>query len=98
MKLTTILAAALLPAGLMAAPVVDEVAEITPRTDAANEPSQIFKRDMTCYIIGGASRVNCRGGPGTKWKVVRTVKKGSKQIFHCVRSGECVTINGFRNW
>ncbi|KXX77780.1 Uncharacterized protein YraI [Madurella mycetomatis] len=99
MKFTTLLAAALLPAGLMAAPVVEEMSDITPRTDAASDSSELFQRgSQVCEIVGDAIRVNCRAGPGTKYRVEATLNKGTRWEFHCVRSGQCVTIDGFRNW
>ncbi|GAB1316111.1 hypothetical protein MFIFM68171_06321 [Madurella fahalii] len=99
MKFTTLLATALLPAGLLAAPVVEDVSDITPRTDAASDPSELFQRgSRVCAIVGGASRVNCRAGPSTKYRVEASLSRNSRWEFHCVRSGQCVTINGFRNW
>jgi uncharacterized protein YgiM (DUF1202 family) len=92
MKLTFFLTAALLPLGLVAAPVGEESTNIVARepVDAsANEPAGgIFKRNEKMCQIVGASVVNCRAGPGTGYRVVTTVKRGEAGIFDCVKSGE----------
>ncbi|KXX73012.1 hypothetical protein MMYC01_210560, partial [Madurella mycetomatis] len=98
MQLISLLTAALLPVGLLAAPVAeDSVADpagVSPNEDAAG----LFKREpLICGIVGGSSRVNCRAGASTSTRIVRTVEKGDWYLFDCVRSGECVTINGATN-
>ncbi len=50
-----------------------------------------------CQTVG-ASVVNCRAGPGTNYKVVLTVEKGTLGFFDSVKSGECVTVGGSTNW
>jgi uncharacterized protein YgiM (DUF1202 family) len=102
MKLTSLLTVALLPTGLMAAPVAEESADLVSRESvdvSVNESAgDIFKRgDKFCTIVG-ASRVNCRSGPGTNYRVVTTFDKGLQPIFRCVKSGECINIGGSVNW
>jgi hypothetical protein len=48
--------------------------------------------------IAGVDVVNCRAGPGTDYKVLHTFKMGISPIFSCVKSGECITVNGAVNW
>ena len=36
--------------------------------------------------------------PGTNYKVVLTVEKGTLGFFDSVKSGECVTVGGSTNW
>ena len=118
MKFFSLLAAALLPTGLLAAPAADDkataieieahaAAEARAAVEAreaadvsANEPAfNLDKREVqVCKIVGGASRVNCRSGPRTSASVVRTLPKGETYAFSCVKSGECVVINGASNW
>ncbi|KAK4107006.1 hypothetical protein N656DRAFT_772892 [Canariomyces notabilis] len=71
-----------------------EAADVSPNKPALS----LDKREVqACYIVGGASTVNCRSGPSTDFSVVRTVKKGDVWGFTCVRKGECVVINGATN-
>jgi uncharacterized membrane protein len=102
MKLTSLLTVALLPTGLLAAPVAGEIADVVAREPinvSVNEPAgDLFKRgDKFCTIVG-ASRVNCCSGPGTNYRVVTTFDKGLQPIFRCVKSGECINIGGSVNW
>ncbi len=89
MKLTSLLTAALVPLALMAAPVIEETADVVARD--MNDVKQV------CAIVG-ASVVNCRAGPGTNYRVVGTFKKGDVGWFSCVKSGVCVTVGGSTNW
>jgi hypothetical protein len=109
MKFLSLLAAALLPTGILAAPAADgKLAAIEAETRAAvearqspNEPALagLDKREVqVCEIVGGASKVNCRSGPNTSSSVVRTLTRGNTYAFSCVQSGECVVINGATNW
>ncbi len=105
MKLTSLLTAALLPVGLMAAPVANEIADVVARESDDVSPNQpasgLSSRQLGpgnfCRIVG-ASVVNCRAGPGTGYKVVGTFSKGTLGFFSCVKSGECITIGGSTNW
>jgi uncharacterized membrane protein len=119
MKFFSLLAAALLPTGLLAAPATDgKLAAIETEAHAAaearavvkareaaadvspNEPAfSLDKRAVqVCEIVGGASQVNCRSGPGTSYSVVRTLPRGNTYAFSCVQTGECVKIGGATNW
>jgi len=117
MKFFSLLAAALLPAGLLAAPVADDKAtavELEAHAAAearaaveAREAADVSLNEaafgldkraiQVCEIIGGSSRVNCRSGPRTSASVVRTLPRGETYAFSCVKSGECVVINGASN-
>ncbi|KAK4126359.1 hypothetical protein N657DRAFT_688911 [Parathielavia appendiculata] len=98
MQFKYLLTGALLPLGLLASPTPET--EASP--DAFNSVNQSlnpreFTRPQECKIIGSSTTVNCRRGPGTKYSVERTLRVGTTYDFWCVRTGECVTINGFRN-
>ncbi|KAK3295301.1 uncharacterized protein B0H64DRAFT_474291 [Chaetomium fimeti] len=90
MQLKYLLTGALLPLGLMANP--------TPEADVDSSlDARAFSRPQHCQIIGGATKVNCRSRPKTSSGMRTTLRRGNTYDFWCVRSGECVTINGFRN-
>ncbi|KAL1864071.1 hypothetical protein VTK73DRAFT_6161 [Phialemonium thermophilum] len=95
MKLPSLLAVALLPFGLLAAPTA-EAADLEIRQEAVARAAGagLFERDRTCRLEGDAKSVNCRAGPGTKYKVVTTLGMWSEWVFDCVKSGECVNIGG----
>jgi uncharacterized protein YgiM (DUF1202 family) len=102
MKLNSLLTAALLPIGLMAAPIAEEAADVVAREPvdvSANEPAgSLIDRSSTMCKIVGASVVNCRSGPGTGYRVVTTLKRGEYGVFSCVKSGQCITVGGSVNW
>ncbi len=102
MKLISLLTAALLPIGLMAAPVAEESADLVIREAidvSTNEPAgRLLKRNQQLCDIVNASVVNCRAGPGTSYKIVKQFKKGEWSAFTCYKSGECVTVSGSVNW
>ncbi|KAL6849675.1 hypothetical protein ACO1O0_009218 [Amphichorda felina] len=101
MMVLSLLAAALLPFYATAIPVAPEDGgpELVPMSVDANSGAEIFKRaTRDCAIIGGSAQVNCRAGPGTSYKVNDIVYRGTYYVFTCVKSGECVTINGSKNW
>ncbi|CAI4215983.1 unnamed protein product [Parascedosporium putredinis] len=78
MQLSSILALALLPMGILANPV--------PQPDEVAEPAQLFKRTVqTCSIIRSA--VNCRRGPSTSSGVKTKLAKGEQHKFGCVLKG-----------
>lgn len=55
----------------------------------------IFKRSsQLCQTINVSTYVNCRAGPGTGYKSIMEVPKGSAATYKCYKRGEC--ING--NW
>ncbi|KAK4041116.1 hypothetical protein C8A01DRAFT_34849 [Parachaetomium inaequale] len=92
------LAGALLPLGLMANPTPEAAAAPEAVSDAGESlDTRAFSRPQHCSIVGGSSTVNCRTGPNTKYRVKMTMRKGNTYDFWCVYSGQCVTINGFRN-
>ncbi|KAK4445319.1 hypothetical protein QBC34DRAFT_429098 [Podospora aff. communis PSN243] len=88
MHLSHLLTAALLPLGLFASPTGPDEAEIDARA---------IKRPQTCGIVGNAATVKCREGPGTKWDVRTTLRRGTEHDFWCVFSKECITIGGSTN-
>ncbi len=95
MKLVTLLLASLAPITLSASPIA-ATADVTPR-DAGDD--LLAKRAAgICRIVNVSSTVNCRSGPGTQYAVVTTFKKGQLLYFPCLKSGECITINGATNW
>jgi hypothetical protein len=101
MQLKFFLAGALLPLGLMANPAAEaEAAAADVMLGGAGEAleARAFSRPQQCTIVGGSSTVNCRRGSGTKWSVTRKLRRGTTYRFWCVKSGECVTVNGKRNW
>jgi SH3-like domain-containing protein len=99
MQLKFLLAGALLPLGLMANPTPEAAAVPEAVGDAGESLSaRAFSRPQHCSIVGGSSTVNCRTGPSTNYRVKMTMRKGNTYDFWCVYSGQCVTINGFRNW
>ena len=85
MKLAALLATAVLPAGMMAVPIAEGDNQVSKRTDTS------------CAIVN-ASKVNCRTGPGTQYRVVATLNKGIVGVYSCVKSGECITVSGSVNW
>jgi uncharacterized protein YraI len=110
MKFFFLLATALLPTGLLAAPAAGDkattieaeahaAAEARAAIEAREAVSSLENRAVqACEIVGGASRVNCRSGPGTNYGVVRSLPRGEIYGFSCVKSGECVVIGGATNW
>lgn len=57
-----------------------------------------MRANQRCTIVGNADEVHCRSGPGTSYSSKVTLPKGSRYLFSCVKTGECVTINGAKNW
>ncbi|KAK4124079.1 hypothetical protein N657DRAFT_548212, partial [Parathielavia appendiculata] len=55
------------------------------------------KRETRVCSIVGSNNVKCRAGPSTSSKVVYVFDKGDRFAFDCVKSGECVVINGATN-
>lgn len=95
----------LLPLGALAAPVAEDVDGINapilhPReTLALDQGKELFDRsNQYCDIVGNAAEVNCRSGPGTSYKATYKLPKGANYLFTCVKSAECVVINGATNW
>jgi hypothetical protein len=88
MQLSHLFTVALLPLGLLASPTDHEEAEIDVRA---------IKRPQTCGIVGNAATVKCREGPGTKFDVRKTLRRGTEHDFWCVYSKECITIGGSTN-
>ncbi|KAL2139958.1 hypothetical protein VTI28DRAFT_4470 [Corynascus sepedonium] len=104
MQLKYLLTGALLPLGLFASPTPEPeaAAEAVPEVfDSAGQAQSLNERAIVrpqhCVIVGDSTYVNCRRGPATKWSVERRLRRGEAYDFWCVRSGECVTIDGFRN-
>ncbi|KAG8162864.1 hypothetical protein KVR01_007342 [Diaporthe batatas] len=73
--------------------------EVAPFTEKRDDPTELFRRNIDCNIIGGSSTVNCRKCPNTSkdCPVITTFKVGSSHSFKCAQKGECVTINGVTN-
>lgn len=97
MQLTSLFIATLLPVGLLAAPTVDGTDNSHMLRSPADARSPLEPRYKMCAIVG-ATDVNCRSGPGTNYKSQFTVPRGNKYAFTCVKSGQCITINGATNW
>ncbi|KAH6619093.1 hypothetical protein B0J18DRAFT_433215 [Chaetomium sp. MPI-SDFR-AT-0129] len=89
MQLIQLLTAALLPTSILAA----KAKAATP--DDARDGYVLFP-GTECAIVD-TSATNCRTGPGTKYPVVTQLTKGTIGSFSCVKTGECVTIDGFQN-
>ncbi|KAL2263945.1 hypothetical protein VTK26DRAFT_4132 [Humicola hyalothermophila] len=98
MQFKTLLIGALLPASLMASPTPEMGDHVTVAGGALDPRARHqFTRPQQCEITRVSRAVNCRDGPGTKYRVKHSLKRGRPHPFWCVQSGECVTINGFRN-
>lgn len=99
MKLTSLLVSAVLAFGVSAAPVADAAAEheISEVRDVADE---LFARSGQLCRIVGTSTVNCRTGPGTNYKSTGRLSSSWTRgyYFTCVKSGQCITLNGATNW
>ncbi len=99
MHLPTLL---LLPLALLTTAIPSPEADPSP--DALPEPElelnerAAISRPQSCSIAGSATYVNCRTGPSTKHSVRTQLRKGTSHPFWCVRSAQCVTVNGARNW
>lgn len=95
MKLLPLLAASLLPLGLSASPIAnaDDLQSRNPRDDVLNP-----RADGVCRIVNAPSGVNCRSGPGTGYKVIKSLDNGFLLWYKCYKSGECITLNGATNW
>lgn len=99
MKLTSLLAGALLVCGLNAAPVAD-VADGVEMSEARDVAGELFARSGQLCRIVGTKTVNCRTGPGTNYKSKVSLASSWTRgyYFTCVKSGQCITINGAKNW
>lgn len=65
-----------------------------PDVSIALLPRDIFKRSTQhCSIINVNHYVNCRTGPGTKYKATNVALKGQKYYFFCYKKGECILGN-----
>jgi hypothetical protein len=95
MKLLPLLAASLLPLGLNASPIAnpDDLQSRNPSNDVLNP-----RADGVCRIVNAPSGVNCRSGPGTGYKVIKSLDNGFLLWYKCYKSGECITLNGATNW
>ncbi|KAH6624070.1 hypothetical protein B0J18DRAFT_427191 [Chaetomium sp. MPI-SDFR-AT-0129] len=98
MHLKSFLVGFLLPIGLFASPTPDlaPTLNVTAEADELLDARAIV-RPQHCTIVGGSTYVNCRRGPNTKYAVKLSMRKGNTYDFWCVYSGQCITINGFRN-
>jgi hypothetical protein len=96
MQLPSLLVGALLALGIHAAPVTDGTDQ-----SPASDGNSLFQRDsgQLCRILY-STHVNCRTGPGTNYRsVVGLNKEWTRGYwFTCVKSGECITLNGAVNW
>ncbi|OJJ59812.1 hypothetical protein ASPSYDRAFT_44203 [Aspergillus sydowii CBS 593.65] len=95
MHLTSLLIGALLTLATNAAPVTD-----SPSQSEVPDESELFQRDsgQLCRILY-TTHANCRTGPGTNYKSVLGLNKEWTRgyWFTCVKSGECITLNGAVN-
>lgn len=94
MQLTSILVSALFAFGLHAAPVADDAGQ-----SMVIDGRKIFKRSgQLCRVL--SEHVNCRSGPVTKYPSTVQLSDSWTRgyYFTCVKSGECITLNGAVNW
>jgi hypothetical protein len=98
MQLKSLLIGALLPLGLAANPTPEAEADVDASLAGGPLDSRAITRPQHCQVIGGSSTVNCRSGAGTNHGVKVRLRKGVTYDFWCVQPGQCVTVNGFRNW
>ena len=113
MRLATLFAAAILPAGLMAAPAAEVDDCYVPPPPVAS-PTQSSPGESSsagpaptessapstpsCVISGNSEYVNCRASPSTDAEIVTRLTRDEAYGFKCVKKGECVTIKEFTNW
>src|SRR5689334_21470510 len=95
MKLIPFLVASLLPIGLSATPIAngEDLQSRNPGNDVLSP-----RADGVCRIVNAPSGVNCRSGPGTGYSVVKSLDNGFLCWYKCYKSGECITMNGVKNW
>lgn len=103
MKLLTLLAASLLPAGLLAAPSPDDNDEggttgLFSNADGGNQDVEVKKWTVHPCTIVTEKTVNCRAAASTKAPVVAKLPNGLVGGFLCVETGDCVVIGGNKNW
>ena len=94
MQLFSLLAIALFSLGLHAAPVADDTAQ----SDVIDGKKIFARSGQLCRVL--SEHVNCRYGPGTNYDVKVGLSSSWTRgyYFTCVKSGECVTLNGAVNW
>ncbi|KAF9884411.1 hypothetical protein FE257_001811 [Aspergillus nanangensis] len=97
MQFSPFLIGALFAIGLHAAPVADN--NNNAGQSEVLDGRKIFARAGQLCRIVGTNTVNCRTGPGTSYKSQESLTKEWTRgyYFTCVKSGECVTINGAVN-
>ncbi|MFH8465553.1 SH3 domain-containing protein [Streptomyces sp. NPDC017991] len=75
---------------------VAEAAEVTEVTEAAVETASAEAAAavaaQTLYSIAPGSTLNVRSGPGTQYRLIRTLAPGARVPIFCQRPGE--TISG----
>jgi hypothetical protein len=94
MQLSSLLIGTLFALGLHAAPVADDAGQ-----SEVVDGKKLFERSgQLCRVL--SEHVNCRSGPGTNYdiKVGLSSSWTRGYYFTCVKSGECVTLNGAVNW
>ncbi|BCS24207.1 uncharacterized protein APUU_40651S [Aspergillus puulaauensis] len=88
---------ALLALSTYAAPVTDNASQ-----SEVDNGSKLFQRDSStgqlCRVLYSRD-VNCRAGPGTNYERRAYLNKEYERgyWFTCVKSGECITLNGVQN-
>ncbi|KAJ5891641.1 uncharacterized protein N7473_007869 [Penicillium subrubescens] len=93
MQLSSLLIGTLFALGLHAAPVADDAGQ-----SEVVDGKKLFERSgQLCRVL--SEHVNCRSGPGTNYdiKVGLSSSWTRGYYFTCVKSGECVTLNGAVN-
>ncbi|KAJ5162000.1 hypothetical protein N7492_007392 [Penicillium capsulatum] len=91
--LNLLLVGALLTGGLRAVPVAEDSAQ-----SEVSDTRKIFQRSgQLCRVL--SKDTNCRTGPGTNFKRVVGLSSSWTRgyYFTCVKTGECVTLNGAAN-
>ena len=94
MQISSLLVSAIFALGLQAAPVADDAGQ-----SEALDGKTIFRRSgQLCRVL--SEHVNCRYGPGTNYDVKVGLSSSWTRgyYFTCVKSGECITLNGAVNW
>ncbi|AGK77951.1 SH3 domain-containing protein [Streptomyces microflavus] len=70
---------------------VDQAAKAAPAPEEATITTAAEPASATRYPIAPGYRVNVRTGPGTSYRIVRTLPLGSRVPIYCQKPGERVT-------
>jgi uncharacterized protein YraI len=70
---------------------IDETSQSTATAAAHEELAGAAALSVTRYPVAPGHRVNVRSGPGTTYRIVRTLPYGASVPIYCQRPGEWVT-------